>query len=234
MGKTQDFPAAHSMDTDWFAVDADGHVAALFSGEDGEVPVDRGRSIRSLEALASTLDMSWESDLDGATMIGQASTAELFQTHDWAVETYGSAAEWTLENAFLTLGSAEDIPRLEAKGLIRFRGEPPVVFVGESRLDRVVDLLLEDRILAYREAEWEEIARLLGFYQYQCDGYFQHDIPSTPYQQVTTPHRAVTVEDLPKTLRTSIETVRFDTLRFAETPTLHPAEHVPCRRWEDR
>src|SRR5262245_30953480 len=34
-----DFPAAHSMDTHWFAVDRDGHVACFFSGEDGAVPV---------------------------------------------------------------------------------------------------------------------------------------------------------------------------------------------------
>jgi hypothetical protein len=33
-----DFPAAHSMDTPWFAVDADGHVAVLHSGEEGPVP----------------------------------------------------------------------------------------------------------------------------------------------------------------------------------------------------
>jgi hypothetical protein len=34
-----DYPAAHSMDTDWFAVDAEGHVALMKSGEPGPVPV---------------------------------------------------------------------------------------------------------------------------------------------------------------------------------------------------
>jgi hypothetical protein len=33
-----DFPAAHSMDTTWFAVDAKGHVGVFFSGEDGPIP----------------------------------------------------------------------------------------------------------------------------------------------------------------------------------------------------
>jgi hypothetical protein len=33
-----DFPAAHSMDTMWFAVDRDGHVAVFESGEAGAVP----------------------------------------------------------------------------------------------------------------------------------------------------------------------------------------------------
>ena len=34
-----DFPAAHSMDTVWFAVDEAGHVAAFDTGEDGVAPV---------------------------------------------------------------------------------------------------------------------------------------------------------------------------------------------------
>ena len=33
-----DYPAAHSMDTEWFAVDADGHVAVFETGEPGPVP----------------------------------------------------------------------------------------------------------------------------------------------------------------------------------------------------
>jgi hypothetical protein len=32
-----DFPAAHSMDTQWFAVDRDGHVALFITGEAGSV-----------------------------------------------------------------------------------------------------------------------------------------------------------------------------------------------------
>jgi len=40
-----DFPAAHSMDTDWFAVDKCGHVALFKSGEAGAVPL--GASILS-------------------------------------------------------------------------------------------------------------------------------------------------------------------------------------------
>ncbi|MFO7563141.1 MAG: hypothetical protein R6X02_10900 [Enhygromyxa sp.] len=34
----QEHPAAHSMDTSWFAVDQAGHVAIFDSGEDGAVP----------------------------------------------------------------------------------------------------------------------------------------------------------------------------------------------------
>lgn len=33
-----DFPAAHSMDTEWFAINADGNIGAFDSGEGGAVP----------------------------------------------------------------------------------------------------------------------------------------------------------------------------------------------------
>ena len=33
-----DFPAAHSQDTEWFAVDKDGHVGLFFTCEDGHLP----------------------------------------------------------------------------------------------------------------------------------------------------------------------------------------------------
>jgi hypothetical protein len=36
----QDFPAAHSMDTTWFAIDADGCVGIFNSDENGAVPKD--------------------------------------------------------------------------------------------------------------------------------------------------------------------------------------------------
>jgi hypothetical protein len=79
-----DFPAAHSMDTTWFAVDADGCVGMFDSGEGGAVPqmnrntqiegsedillalaeLDPQRIIRvqaSAEILAKTLGSIWES-----------------------------------------------------------------------------------------------------------------------------------------------------------------------------
>ena len=38
--KTLDFPAGHSMDTDWFAVDKNGNIAVFESGGEGPVPIE--------------------------------------------------------------------------------------------------------------------------------------------------------------------------------------------------
>jgi len=39
-----DFPAAHSQDTTWFAVDQDGHVGLFFTCEDGHLPEKAART----------------------------------------------------------------------------------------------------------------------------------------------------------------------------------------------
>lgn len=52
-----DYPAAHSMDTSWFAIDEAGRVAVFNSGEDGAVPID-----------AISLGGASESDRDADTI----------------------------------------------------------------------------------------------------------------------------------------------------------------------
>ncbi len=47
--KVIDFPAGHSMDTDWFAVDKDGNVAIFDSGENGAVPIEIENQTYKLE-----------------------------------------------------------------------------------------------------------------------------------------------------------------------------------------
>jgi hypothetical protein len=47
--KIIDFPAGHSMDTNWFAVDKDGNIAVFDSGEEGAVPIELETQIFWLE-----------------------------------------------------------------------------------------------------------------------------------------------------------------------------------------
>jgi hypothetical protein len=43
----EDYPAAHSMDTTWFAVDAAGHVGLFDTGENGHAPDGQENDVRS-------------------------------------------------------------------------------------------------------------------------------------------------------------------------------------------
>ena len=49
--KTLDFPAGHSMDTDWFAVDKNGNIAVFNSWQEGAVPIEIERQTNRLELL---------------------------------------------------------------------------------------------------------------------------------------------------------------------------------------
>jgi hypothetical protein len=66
-----DFPAAHSMDTEWFAVDRDGQVALFLTGENGSMPkraqaVSMDEVLRALggsQAAIEALDSSYDEAL---------------------------------------------------------------------------------------------------------------------------------------------------------------------------
>jgi hypothetical protein len=50
-----DFPAAHSMDTEWFAVDRDGHVASFWTGLEGPMPTGSGEEDIDYRQFSSRL-----------------------------------------------------------------------------------------------------------------------------------------------------------------------------------
>jgi hypothetical protein len=79
---TTDFPAAHSMDTTWFAIDADGCVGIFSSDEGGAVPGDEysEQMIKEIEADLESIEMYPE---DGSQLIeGRSELIEvLVETH---------------------------------------------------------------------------------------------------------------------------------------------------------
>src|SRR5688572_22263668 len=70
-GPHPDYPAAHSMDTFWFAVDRDGHVAMFSSGEAGAVPVE------------GYLGEEWGETLEGLKKLPGAVKAEKGEDDDF-------------------------------------------------------------------------------------------------------------------------------------------------------
>jgi hypothetical protein len=84
----EDFPAAHSMDTEWFAVDRDGQVALFFTGENGSMPtgapaVKLGEVLRTLGGSAAAienLDYSYDEALPELARLG--------------LHVYEDASEW--------------------------------------------------------------------------------------------------------------------------------------------
>jgi hypothetical protein len=72
-----DYPAAHSMDSVWFAVDADGHVAAFITGEDGHIPSE-GNGGYGWEVLEEMEQLTGKPDSDDDEMDFRCTKLGLF------------------------------------------------------------------------------------------------------------------------------------------------------------
>ena len=92
----QDFPAAHSMDTDWFAVDADGNIGLFDSGEGGAVP----ESNDMLQKDARTKGISYMDNVHA-----------LFW--EWSRESSDSLVRVTLTSQDVLRGLGIDIKNLD-------------------------------------------------------------------------------------------------------------------------
>src|SRR5262245_6227501 len=76
-----DYPAAHSMDTQWYGVDRDGHVAVFGSGEAGAVPRVSSRGSPSTDDIGRILTRNGAVyDLRGRVRPGRTAASEQHQS----------------------------------------------------------------------------------------------------------------------------------------------------------
>jgi hypothetical protein len=220
-----DYPAAHSMDTTWFAVDRDGHVAVFDSGEAGAVPaavaIDDGTNIS--ERLREALPQSGIIyDLASRTMAGPAGQEQL---HDHA---------WFQSPVLLVLSSLDPVREALAAG----RAERVNVTEGVAVILRG---LSEEELNRYRDSAnfrgccnvylGEGFPHSLahhGLYEY---GHITENWISGPYGREAVPERPLHIDQLPPDLREQIDGLRLP-LCFAETPRLQPVDLAECISWE--
>jgi hypothetical protein len=206
--------AAHSMDTDWYAVDRGGRVALLRSGEEGAVPYDAHR-----QYWAELYD-----ELAVARVVAIASAAGEPFSERAALERLRAAARDPVEIALLTAILAGDDPSraiysdwLEAQGRARDGWTPrerTVFAVGEE--SRAIDPAslpwewngivrfasreyLELFAAEYYHPEWRELEPRLGLpdavaitavQQYAFDEYWRAGAIASAYviEQAALPH----------------------------------------------
>lgn len=217
--KTMDYPAAHSMDTAWFAIDNDGNVAIFDTGESGcvpeeayiEDPYELEEQIRTLPATGYKLDP------DG------------FRETQWAdhVDNDDGLTEETELYMFLSdLVPVQDLlDRLDAKPLDATNAKC-VRLTGRDRA-ALAELHAREACLGcYRDWSSSEDIATHGVYRYEhtCENWI-----AGPYARATVPSKPLTIDQIPKEIRKAA--VAFDG-RFADTPKLQPAEHWSCSSWE--
>jgi hypothetical protein len=217
------------MDTLWFAIDRDGHVACFESGEAGAVPSKAFAGEEAYQArdhLAQSLPHG-EAVLDPK--------GRLLPSLDGPRGAHLVASDWDYP-VLMFLPSLEPVRAEFATGLVvRVPAAEgvAVVWSGLSQADH-------ERLHAagaclgcfYHFDEEEGMPPNLARHGLFCYGHLTENWISGPYGREQVPERPVHVDQLPPDLRRQVKQIRFDTLRFSETPHIQPVEHGPCESWE--
>jgi hypothetical protein len=214
-----DFPAAHSMDTMWFAIDNDGHVAMFKSGEAGAVPEDAHLgdddynlydAILSLPVTGFRIDPLGQRRLHGPDhiVIGDtiAPTRAFYMFVSDLVPTQDLLARLDAEDIDATLGRA-----------VRVRARDRAAFAELHARDACLGCFWD-----FGGARREEIAAH-GVYRYEhtCENWI-----AGPYARAVVPTQPLAIDHVPQLVRDGA--IAFDG-RFSETRHLQPAEHWLCR-----
>lgn len=224
-----DFPAAHSMDSAWFAVDRDGHVAYFSTGEAGAMPgvgVNGDSAYGLLDRLADAALPAGEviydprghempggkpAGLSGLPLTAQEYPALVFVSSLAPVQSDIEAGRATAVRAtegyavVLSRVTAEQARRLQDSGVVR------------------------SWTFHFPRAGDRADPSTMGLFEY---GHLCENWISGPYGRERIPARPLHVDQLPPALRQSLKEATLSDVSFAETVHIQPAEHWACESWE--
>ncbi|MBV8659523.1 MAG: hypothetical protein JO142_17010 [Burkholderiales bacterium] len=233
-----DFPAAHSMDTDWFAVDADGCVGLFSSGEEAPVPIDAALML-GYGGPYSVFDDDDEnrSDIRSSSINGSylarragvaAPSAQLWATLETA----------TCDGLFV-LSDDATIDDLLGKDIaawvkendsyaVRYAGTPAVYFLMNCDVTQLRAACDQGIVTALRLTGWSaydlEIAALGLFL-------FQGVFGNKHYTRSNLPEQPTRLNDLPPELASRLATCAFSNTSFADESILFPTTNRHCRKY---
>jgi hypothetical protein len=228
---TVDYPAAHSMDTCWFAVDRDGHVAYFGSAEAGAVPEEAFiegpyEVLRELGQVLPTTEVLYN-------FVGHRPPGPLgARGKHWSVAMRGSGAALL----FLTspdvvrdevaAGQAVQVPSAGAGAAFILTDPPPQLVARIHDAGACAGCFYYYQRGAGDELPWPAEHGLFR-YSHLCENWI-----SGPYGLKEVPGRPIHVDQLPPRLREAVAACRFPSLCFAQTPHIQPVEHGVGNSWE--
>jgi hypothetical protein len=211
----QDFPAAHSMDTTWFAIDADGCVGIFYSGENGAVPKD-------LTGFTSeTIDFSDE--LANVLMKDKQGVIQNVKS----VEIEAVIQDISINYLNREIRLLEKLNGYSVKHLIlHLADEQIIVYVDECDREWLKQAIKLRMVLAGKEARLASNLSWLGWYEYDLDG-----CQATPYDRNYLLKEPIYLDDLPPEIINRLNITELPNVRFSETKSIQPIEHMPCQTW---
>jgi hypothetical protein len=220
-----DYPAAHSMDTTWFAVDRDGHIGIFESGESGAVP-ENAADLSIDELLEHLRPGGW------AYHPAQSQAPGVPQTQHRAGHFTRGPLDTVLMflvdlgpvEADLRSGSAREVPATKGVAVLWSR-------LTEERYDALhasgACRHCRHDYSRYQEGDEELVGSRGSLF---CFEHLTDNWSAGPYAVETQPERPLNVSELPPDLRSAVSQVRFDR-SFGESPLLQPVEHFECISW---
>jgi hypothetical protein len=238
-----DFPAAHSMDTTWFAIDADGCVGIFDSSEGGAVPKDLTKVTNNeiefegdlLELLAKDSGRLIDREAIDLEFILQSMSLENLLTeireNEKSRQEHSRTKEFDIYGLFLAVTTEEVITELQQQSatvIELYRDSTKIIlYSGLCELAWLRQAIASGKVLSgSKEFDLEYNLNLLGWYSYDCGEQY----PDT-YDREKLPKKPVYFKDLSPEISQHIKLTKFPNLRFAQTKAIQPIEHMPCHTW---
>jgi len=226
-----DFPAAHSMDTEWFAVDATGAVAVFDTGEDGALPVTAATGFGPVTGTVDTLTLY-------RVLLSRRIERGNFEQPAIEIE---EIAELTRSPMTMLIALREplagyrDVPRSEVdvgallpeSRFLIVREKNPRIGLSREPLSPeaaralvktglvvalVTDVMLDEMFHGTEEGD---------LFRYGRD----HGDEPGAYKRVASPAQPLSIDELPEDARAEIGKLRFP-VGFADSERLHLADHM--------
>lgn len=226
-----DYPCSHSMDSCWFAIDRDGHVAIFDTGEAGALPA---------QALSGEDADSVRRQLAALPRVGVIHERQGRATPNQPSEFNEHRGGLGLPYPTLMFLDSLDPVRDEiaAGRAVEVQASEGVAVLFQEMPEALAKRLHDSGACLgcswyfHGEEEYEEhrpdlTARGLFSYSHLTENWI-----SGPYGRVRRPAQPIHVDQLPPRMRDAVKTLRFDSLSFAETPYVQPVEHTECISWE--
>lgn len=221
-----DFPAAHSMDTIWFAVDRDGHVGGLQSNGAGAAPAARPRLRgQDQERLCQGLRAGLPECPVTYDLAGRIVPGPLHEGTDHWGENLPTPQLLLMFLRSLDL-VADEIARARAVAHPATEGWAVIFTSLSPELARKIHEA-GDCLACFRHSDYSEYCDLADRGVFSYEQLLGDWLPG-PYGRQRIPARPVHIDQLPPDVREVIARVRFEGFCFAETVYLQPAEHMPC------
>ena len=246
---TEDFGAAHSMDTTWFAVDRDGHVAVFDSGEPGAVPeacAAYGQYDDDAVEALTRLPETGDARLDPGALVHPGLRAGARPPRRKIPFLRPDASASDEEASYLVVDEAATAEQLASRvpgAIARPLAEHDFTVVrfsvpkddAAAAIAAWNDVLREAYASAWLVTGWWPFGSELALSRRGVFAYRAHDDrfnAAEPYGRVLLPDAPIALDDLPPSARDVLRARPRLDVSFAADRYVQPAELVPCATWQ--